>query len=621
MTTEAPSKLAMPVGGRDHTRGPENAPVAIVEYGDYQCVYCRAIHPILRDLESRLGDRLRLVFRHFPISTVHPNAQLAGEAAEAAAAQGRFWEMHDLLFQHQEGLDEERLLQYAADLGLDVEQFQRELKEHVHADRVREDFLSGVRSGVNGTPTLFINGVRYDGPWDLESLLEAIERPLGVQVRLLAQEFARLEASGGVVLLIAALLALFWANSAWSGRYFQLWETDLALAFGGASFSKHLLEWVNDGLMAIFFFVVGLEIKREVTAGELTNPKRAALPVAAAVGGMLVPAMLYTLFNLGGPGESGWGVPVATDIAFTLGLLAVFGKRVPLSLKVFFTALAIADDLGAVLVIALFYTSEISWLALGIGAVILAALFGLNRARVYGPLPYVLLGVGMWLAFLASGVHATIAGVLLAMTIPTRNPANAPALLAQCVVVLDEVENAASRALAFGSAGRQQAATQTLEAIANRMQSPAQRLERDLHPWTTYLILPIFALANAGVGLGAGVPLDLLNPVSLGVILGLVLGKPLGISSFAWLAVKSGLAELPADVGWWQLVGASALAGIGFTMSLFIANAAFEDPALLVTAKVGIIVASLVAGVVGFVALRRASPGFERTTEMEAPAS
>lgn len=615
MTFEKTAKLTLPAGQRDHRQGPENAPITLIEYGNYQCQHCYRAYPIIKELKRRLGKNLQYVFRHLPLSTVHPQAQLAAEAAEAAGAQGKFWEMHEYLFEHRDALSEADLIRYAAELGLDVEQFKRDLAEHVYAEKVREDFLSGIRSGVNGTPTFFVNGIRYDGPWDEESLLEAVEKPLGVQIRLLAQEFSRLEASGGIILLICTIVALLWANLPWADLYFHLWETELSFKLGALSLSEHLLEWVNDGLMVIFFFVVGLEIKREVTTGELASPKRAALPIAAALGGMVVPAVIYALFNAGSAGSRGWGIPMATDIAFTLGIMTVMGKRVPLSLKVFFTALAIADDLGAVLVIALFYTADISWVSLAVGAVFLAALVGLNRARVYSPLPYALLGIGLWLAFLKSGVHPTIAGVLLALTIPTRSPANTRGLLAQAAAVLDEFELPPEWQSRLNS--RRQAIVQTLEEITNRMQSPARRLEHELLPWSTYLILPLFALANAGVELSSDAAANLLRPVSLGIILGLVLGKPAGITFFSWVAVRLGLAQLPAGVSWPQLFSASWLAGIGFTMSLFIANAAFNNPELLAVAKLAIFVASILAGVIGWGLLRWTSPGFDQASRVQ----
>ncbi len=616
---DAPPKLTMPVSERDHIQGSDSAIVTLVEYGDFQCPHCSQVHPIIQDLKKQMGDRLRVVYRHFPISSAHPDAQLAAEATEAAAAQGKFWEMHNLLFSNQFALDYGHLVRYAAELGLDVAQFERDLQDHVYADRVQEDFSNGVRSGVNGTPTFYINGVRYDGAWDFESMLRELEKPLGVQIRLLVQEFTRIQASGSLLLLLATVVALFWANSLWRESYFHLWETELAIILGNLSLSEHLLEWVNDGLMVLFFFVVGLEIKREVLEGELGSPKRAALPIAAALGGLLFPALFYLAFNLGGPGVSGWGIPMATDIAFTLGLLVLLGSRVPLSLKVFFTALAIADDIGAVLVIALFYTAEISWLALGVGGFILLALIVVNRMQVYNPLVYAAGGVALWLAFLLSGVHPTIAGVLLAMVIPNRGTGDTKVFLAQCVTILDDYDEAPEMVQEGALNSRQQAATQTLEAITERMQSPSQRMERNLHPWTTYLILPLFALTNAGVTVGADFFSSLTNPVSLGIIFGLVFGKPLGISLFAWLAVRLGIAQLPQGVSWRQMISASALAGIGFTISLFITGRAFTDPVLLTSAKVGIMIASVLAGVIGWVALYQISPHYDRSTSVESP--
>lgn len=614
MATKPETKLTQPVGERDHILGPADAPVTLVEYGDLECPYCRQVNPVIRELRRRLGGRVRYVFRHFPIRTAHVHAQLAAEATEAAGAQGKFWEMQDFILEHQEALDQSHLIEYAAELELDVKRFEQELNEHIYADRVKEDFNTGVRSGVNGTPSFFINGTRYDGAWDLESLIEAIEKPLGVQVRLLAQEFVRIEAAGGIILLICAILALLWANSALSESYFHFWETELSLGFGQFAFTLPLIEWINDGLMVIFFFVVGLEIKRQLTTGELSRPRRAVLPLAAALGGMLVPAAIYLAFNAGGPAEQGWGIPMATDIAFTLGVLALLGSRAPLSMKIFFTALAIADDLGAILVLALFYAADIHWISLLIAAVILVILFALNRARVYSPLPYALLGIGLWLAFLDSGIHPTIAGVLLAVTIPTRGAPDTRALLAQCVSVLDEFEVPPAQV-----ANQAQVAAQTLETVADRMQSPAQRLEHTLLPWTTYLILPIFALANAGVQFRFDQ--SLFTPVSIGILLGLVLGKSVGITLFTWLAIRLRLGELPQNLNIRQIFGASWLAGIGFTMSLFIASNAFSVSELLNEAKAGILFASLLAGVIGYVFVFVTSSTHAETSHVEAIAA
>lgn len=614
MVTET-AKLVVPVSERDHVLGAEDAQVTLVEYGDLECPYCRQVNPVIQELRRRLGGRVRYVFRHFPIRSSHLHAQLAAEAAEAAGAQGKFWEMQDSLLEHQEALDISHILEYAAQLDLDLEQFKRDLEDHTYAERVREDFQSGVRSGVNGTPSFFINGTRYDGAWDLESLIDAVEKPLGIQVRMLAQDFVRIEASGGILLLICAIIALVWANSAISETYFHFWETDFGIGFGEQVLSLPLIEWINDGLMVLFFFVVGLEIKRQLTTGELSRPRKAALPLAAAVGGMLVPAAIYLIFNAGGPGERGWGIPMATDIAFTLGVLALLGSRAPLSLKIFFTALAIADDLGAILVLAIFYSSDIHWISLGIAAVILVILIILNRIRIYSPWPYAILGIGLWLAFIESGIHPTIAGVLLAATIPTWGAPDTGALLAQCVSVLEEFD-----APNVVQSNRVQAAAQTLETVADRMQSPAQRLEHSLLPWTTYLVLPLFALANAGVEIRFDQ--TLLSMVSIGIVLGLVLGKAIGITFFSWLAVRLRLADMPRNVSLRELFSASWLAGIGFTMSLFIAGNAFRvDADLLDQSKFGILAGSLLAGIIGFVLTYLTSETHQETSHVEAVAA
>lgn len=611
--TATKPRLTVPVDETDHRKGYPDARVTLVEYGDYECPHCRLVHFNIIGLQERLGDELQYVYRHLPISSAHPHAQLAAEAAEAAGAQGKFWEMHNLLYERDE-LDKASLLSYGVEIGLDMRQFQDTLENRTFESRVKEDFNSGIRSGVNGTPTLFLNGERYDGAWDLESLLELVEKPLGVRVSLLTQEFTRLAASGGIVLLIATIIALVWRNLPGGESYVHFWETELAISLNGITLSESLVDWINDGLMVIFFFVVGLEIKRELTVGELASPRKAALPVAGAIGGMFMPALIYLLFNADGPAQQGWGIPVATDIAFTLGILTLLGSRIPLPLKIFFTALAIADDLGAILVIAIFYTSEISFIGLGIAGLFFLGLVILNRARVYSPLPYVILGIGLWLGFLESGVHPTVAGVLLALTIPSRSPANMRTLLAQVVTLLQSFDLPVAWREHVDS--RRQAAVSTMEKITERMQSPALRLERSLTPWTTYLILPLFALANAGVVINPDSLGTLTSPLSLGIILGLVVGKPLGITLLSWGATRLGLASLPAGVDWRQFISASCLAGIGFTMSIFISGAAFTDPLLQEVSKLAILAASILAALLGSGALLLSSPSTETTTQM-----
>jgi Na+:H+ antiporter, NhaA family len=416
------------------------------------------------------------------------------------------------------------------------------------------------------------------------------------------QRFFETEAASGILLLASAAAAVLWANSPQADAYFRLWGASLTVAVGPAALTKPLLLWINDGLMAVFFFVIGLELKREVLTGELSAPRQAALAVAAAAGGMLVPAGIYALLNSGGAGAAGWGIPMATDIAFVLGVLALLGPRVPLALKVFLTAVAIVDDLGAVLVIALFYTADLSLAALGAAAAILATLLLLNRAGVRRTAPYALLGIALWAAVLASGVHATVAGVLLALTIPARRLVDAPEFLRQGEILLAEFRKN-SRPGAAEPTEDQRHALLSLTVAAGRLETPLQRLEHALHPWVAYFIVPVFALANAGVTLGAEAAATLADPIALGVVLGLLLGKQLGVVAFAMLATRLGL---PGGVSWLQIWGMGLLSGIGFTMSLFIAGLAFEDPALLDRAKIGILAGSLLSAVAGATVLVKA---------------
>ncbi|MDX1420166.1 MAG: Na+/H+ antiporter NhaA [Rubricoccaceae bacterium] len=418
--------------------------------------------------------------------------------------------------------------------------------------------------------------------------------------------FFQTSAAGGIVLLACAAVALVWANSPLADAYFALWETYLTVGGGPLVIEKPLLLWINDGLMALFFFVVGLEIKREVLVGELSNPRQAALALAGAVGGMVVPAGLYLAVNIDDPLRvAGWGVPMATDIAFALGVLALLGSRVPLALKVFLTALAIVDDLGAVLVIALFYTDAIALGALGAAAGFFVVLVVLNRMGVQWTPIYALLGIALWVAMLKSGVHATVAGVLVALTIPASRRIDAPGFLEEARALLAQFSEGLKPGR-VAPTNEQREAVHALEQACEKVETPLQRLEHDLHGVVAFFVMPVFALANAGVALGGGGLVS--DPAALGIILGLVVGKPLGVFGLAWLSVRLGLAQQPSDVTWSQLFGVSLLTGIGFTMSIFIANLAYDSAALLDSAKLGILLASFVAGVVGYVLLRRSVP-------------
>jgi NhaA family Na+:H+ antiporter len=526
--------------------------------------------------------------------------------------------MHEHLFTHQRDLDRDGLVRAAEAIGLDVARFVQEIDGHTYAARVTEDLASAERSGASATPTFFVDGRRYDGPWDVESLLEAVTKPLGWRIRLLAEQFAGLSASSGLLMLLGAIAALAWANSPWRDTYLRLWDAPLRIGIGRAALELSLQHWVNDGLIVIFFFVVGLEIRRELTVGDLTTPRRAALPIAAAAAGMLCPALIYLLFNGNGPASHGWGIPMGTDTAFALGLLALLGARVPQSLRVFVAAAAIADDVGSIVVIALFYTASITLSSVGIAAVLWGAALALNWARVYRSLPYAILGGLLWFAVLDSGLHPTLAGVLLAFAIPTRSTPNAATLLDQAESIFRSVE---APAIGEATEARYQSAVRALERMVERLLSPAQRLARDLQPWSAYVVLPVFAFANAGVELAVK-PRDFLEPVSLGVTLGLLVGKPLGIALGAWLAVRSGLATRPGDLRGSHLAGAGFLCGIGFTMAFFIAGVAFADPHALALAKLSILAASVVAAAIGWgilQAVHRRSRGRRSGTRSRSP--
>ena len=419
------------------------------------------------------------------------------------------------------------------------------------------------------------------------------------------QEFINQEAASGIILLVVTIVAVVLANSPLAAGYAALLHTEVALVVGPFELRESMLHWINDGLMAIFFFVVGLEIKREVLVGELSNMRAAALPIVAAIGGVLVPAAIYLAFNAGTDARHGWGVPMATDIAFALGCLALLGSRVPFALKIFLTAVAIVDDLIAVLVIAVFYSGGIDAAALGFGLALLAILAGINLLGIRATLVYALLGCLVWLAFLRSGVHPTIAGVLVAFTIPARNRIDVPTFLRRARGLLEQFEDSTREATPLLTDAVQQSAVIELEEACEQVQAPLQKLEHALHGWVSLFVMPLFALANAGVVLSLQSMRTETLPAVLGIVLGLVLGKPIGLIGAAWLATRANIAVLPQGVGWKHMLGAGVLGGIGFTMSLFIAALGLDTPDLLASAKTAILIASLVAGSLGLLILWR----------------
>jgi NhaA family Na+:H+ antiporter len=430
--------------------------------------------------------------------------------------------------------------------------------------------------------------------------LEVRESLIARTVQLPVQEFIHTQGVSSAFLLIAAVAALVWANSPWRDSYYHAWHIELTLS--GLRLPIHA--WINDAMMALFFFLMGMEIKQEIVHGELSDLRRASLPVFAGLGGMVAPALIYAALNHGMPSAHGWGVPMATDIAFSLGVLALI-KGVPPELKVFLLSLAIADDIGAIAVIAVFYTGTLHWNYLLIAAVFIAIILLCRRIGFGRQIFYAMLGFGVWLAVLRSGVHATIAGVVLGMMMPVTSSVSLKDFSELGAETIAEFREAQAE----GDTARANRVLGAMEYLLGRTESPADRITRKLHDWIAFLVLPLFALANAGVTFSAGTWGALLHsPVAWGVVAGLLLGKPIGIIAACWLTVKLRITRLPGSVTWLQIAGIGVLAGIGFTVSLFIGGLAFEDQTHLDAAKTAVLLASMVAGCAGFFALRRATP-------------
>jgi len=418
------------------------------------------------------------------------------------------------------------------------------------------------------------------------------------------KQFIKLETASSIILFAVSIFAILWANSSYGYLYEELWHHKFTIGFADTKFhlSKSLILWINDGLMAIFFFVIGLEVKREILAGELTTLRKASLPIFAAIGGMIFPVLVFLILNQGKSGSDGWGIPMATDIAFTLGILKLLGKRVPLGLKIFLTAFAIVDDIGAVLVIAIFYSSNIQWDLIGYAMVLFGAVAFLSYKKIYSKYFYFIIGCVVWLLFLKSGIHPTIAGILMAFTIPIHTKVNLKEYynsVTQHLTFLKDTKPNSSNLLS----SEQLHAVDSVESITEKVNSPLQHLEHTLHGWVSYVIMPIFALANAGVvisfsGLGST------SHISVNIALALVLGNSLGIMLLSFIGIKLKLADLPKNVNYTQLFGVSLLGGLGFTMSLFIANLAYVDESLISASKMGVIIGSLIAGISGYILLR-----------------
>jgi NhaA family Na+:H+ antiporter len=598
-------RLLRPVDPRrDHIRGLASPrTVVVVGYQDFLCPYCRRLRAVYRRLGDALGDRLVYAFRHFPNERAHPGAELASRAAEAAAKQGRFFEMHDALFDREPPIGRAELVELARKVELDLDRFEKDLDDDQVKARVEQDLADGRKNGVTATPTLFVDGIRYDGAWDFDSMLESLDRPLAARLRRSARVFASLPTSAGLVLLVTAALALLCANSPLAPAYESLMSTRFGIGPAGA-LSLTVRDWLSEGLLSVFFLLVGLEIRRELTSGALTNRRAAVLPVVAALGGVVTPALLYLALSSHAT-ASGWSIPTATDVAFALGLLAVLGQRVPTGLRVFVAALAVVDDLLSIATLAIFYPSHLApaYLVFVAGAVIALAL--LNRARVYATWPYLTVSVVLWLSLHALGVHSALAGVGLAMCLPTRPAPNATGLLAQAATALAALEHAEQVAEASTNLHDDPVwewASRNLSAASDRLASPAERIERLVAPWSAYVVLPAFAFSATGVHLTLDLSSDGARRIFAGILVGLIVGKPLGILVASALAIAARVAVAPEGVSRRQFVGAACLCGVGDTMALLIADRALT-PGDAAVAKLAVLVASLAAGVLGLIIL------------------
>lgn len=424
------------------------------------------------------------------------------------------------------------------------------------------------------------------------------------ELLLPAEQFIRTTGAGAGVLFGATVVALIWANSPWGGTYEAVWASDFTIQLGPLALEESFREFLNSGLMTLFFFVMGLEVKRELVEGELSEPRKAALPAFAAVGGMLVPIGLYLALNLGGEGQAGWGVPMATDIAFALGILAVLGERIPDELRSVMLTIAVADDVGTVLVIAVFYTTSLNYIALGAAALFFCGIVVLKRLGVRTTGAYALLGVGTWFALHQSGVHATLAGVALGLATPLAAPFGLEKLQERVDTLMEDLQEAR----AAGKEDEAEVILGRLHELARDTEPPLDRMQRKVSPWSSFLVLPLFALANAGVNIGGEALAEAAgNPVALGIVFGLVAGKPLGIVGFGWTAVRLGLARYPPGVTIRHLTGLGLVAGVGFTVSLFIAGLALTGE-VASAAKIGILAASVLAGLSGYLLLSLGAP-------------
>ncbi|MEM6815678.1 MAG: Na+/H+ antiporter NhaA [Bacteroidota bacterium] len=568
-------------------------------YRDLKQSISRESSKSLRKEVDKLGEAVIFTYKYCPDKN-DLNAMTAAKAVIAAEKQGLSEELYQSIMSSKEERSEAFVFQTAKNLGIEMDAFKEDFESEETLARIYQDMEDAKKSGLKVFPGLAINGAPYKGAWDNRSLLNTLEKQGGKHIKMAIESFLSWGASAAAVLIIATLIALAMVNVGFDEIYEHWRHTELGLVFSQQNLILPLEIWINDFLMAIFFLMIGLEIKREVVDGELSDIKSAAMPIIGALGGMVIPAVIYIITNIGADTIIGWGIPMATDIAFTLGLMALLGTKIPLSLKIFISALAVADDLGAIVVIAIFYGHGFHLIPF-LGAIVIAGvMFYLNKRNVYNISAYIGLGLVLWLFVFESGFHATLAGVITAILIPSRGKADLPLIAQQANIIFDrEVKQVQDE-----STDQSKITHGSLEVLKNaigRLREPNEELQHALEKVVNYSILPLFAFFNTGILL-SGIALNLTSPGNLGILLGLVVGKPLGIVGACWIASKMKIAKLSQEIKWPQLIGASCLAGVGFTMSIVVASGAFSDE-ILTASKISILLASTISAVIGLVIL------------------
>ncbi|MEM8895386.1 MAG: Na+/H+ antiporter NhaA [Bacteroidota bacterium] len=576
--------------------------VPVIAYVDVTNKVARRARQGLERAINRLGNSVEFSYRFFPDPNSSKEDSLnAAKAVIAAELQNSLEDMLECLGLHEGDFDDQTIIGLAKTLELDIPTFLEDYNSEQTKVRIEASQLELEKIGVKMVPAITIDGKIYNGPWDEYAVMEAVENHGTKHVETAVDSFFSWGASAAFILLLSTLMALILVNV--DSGFYELYEyikhLDFGVLLGNHRFDEPLEVWINDGLMAVFFFLIGLEIKREIVAGELSTLDKALMPIIGALGGMLVPILFYLLVNYGGDGLHGWGVPMATDIAFTLGLMALLGSRVSTSLKIFISALAVADDLGAIAVIAMFYGHGFHLMEFGVAVLILIIMDVLNYKKVYNTSVYIFLGLFLWYFIFQSGLHATLAGVLTAVFIPFRRSGDVLGVASQTQVIFEQEilnieDNKTSDTVIRSDALR------SINKAIDRLREPSYYLEHSLEKWVNYLVLPVFAFFNTGILISGteGLVSSLLAPINLGILLGLCIGKPAGIFIFCWLADKIGLAHLSPAISWRDLLGAGCLAGVGFTMSIVVASSAFQGDTLD-QAKLSILIASLVASIVG----------------------